>query len=616
MDKQQQQLDERFEEFDIEFAPGFYSERAGNQSVGRYKDGDRVRFREKLPEKIGGWQINTLDASIEGTARALFAWTSNAFKKLIAVGTHLKVHLVTGQSALTDITPYTKSTSHYGGSDSTLSNPFDTVNLSATVTVNHTAHGRTVGSTVYFANASAGGGITINGEYSVVTVPDVDSFTITHSSAATSTANGVGGTVDYAYEVAAGRSSAQLGLGWGASTFSDSTWGTPRSASAIIYDMRTHTISSWGEDVIINPRNEKVYYYDTSVGSRPRPIANSPSVVSFSYVSPFIQILVCCGAYVGSAQDRMYMKWTDEGDYTDFTATEDNYAGDYRAIVGSELVCAIHTERETVLFTDSAMYSQTFIGLPYTFSHILIDATIGIVGPNAGVSISGVIYFMGKGQFYAYDGVLRIMPCDVWSRVFEDFNDLQKTGVYCGTNKNFNEVWWFYASANSMTNDRYVIYNIVENCWYYGSIDRTAWIDSNIFDTPYGVCTDSYLWAHETGVDAGSSAMGEYLETYDFRLGNGRSNMLVRKLVPNFVRDRGTDAVRLTGDVTFTITGRKYQNSTAVSKGPFTFNSSKTKINPRLRAKLVSIRLDGDTQPGGDWRMDNPSWELRRSGRR
>jgi len=606
------------EDVDLVLLPGFYTEGADNQISSRYKDGDRVRFKNRLPEKMGGWLQSALDAVMVGAARALLPWASNSFEKFLAVGTNTKYYRIAGLSTVTDITPYMKATSDYAGGLTALTNPFAMTSGSAIVTVTHTAHGTTVGSRVWYGNVDAGGGITIDGGYDVTTLVNANTFKITHSSAASSTDASVGGAaVEFGYEVPIGGSQATAGLGYNAGTWNDSTWNTPRTTSAILFDLRTHSLSTWGEDVVINPRNEGLYYYDVSAHpARPQVITNSPAVVGFSYVSPFIQILVACACTTSGAQDKLYMQWCDEADYTDWTATDDNYSADFRFPIGSELLAAIHTERETLVFTDSSVYRQTFIGLPYVFSNFLLDAEIGIIGPNAGISISGVIYFMGRDQFYVYDGTLQTMNCDIWSKVFEDINYEQKSGIACGLNKANNEVWWHYCSEAAQLNDRYAIYNYQEKVWYYGSLNRTAWADTSIYASPYAVCTNGFLWTHEVGFNDGVTAMGEYLETYDFRLSKGQHNMLFRKLIPNFAIDKQTKEPHIVGDLSVYVRGKKYPNSAQVSKGPFTINSTVVKINPRLRARQASLRFEGDTALDGDWRMDSPGIEVRQSGKR
>ena len=577
---------------DLKLAPGLYRDETDRWAKNRWKDGDLIRFRRGLMQPIGGW--TTQETGITGVTRALMPHRTLDLENVLAIGTHEKLYLRYGGN-LYNITPLRDSTSA-PFSSSTLTNPFDTTNTSAVVNVSHTTHGENPGDYVLFNNATAVGGITIDGEYKIVDVIDADNYTITHTSAATSTATG-GGNVDYDYEIHIGAEHQTLGLGYGAGGFGLSTWGTARSASSIIVDARIWSLDQWGEDIIASPRGGAIYQWDATNGftTRAAVISQAPVTAERVVVSDEDRHLIALGAHDGSNNDPLLIAWCDQENFTVWTALSTNTAGTRRVDNGTRIVAGIHTKRETVIFTDSAIYSMSFIGPPNTFSIRPVADRVAILGPNSAINYGDVVYIMAKANFYVYDGILREIPCDVWEYVFRDINPDQSVKSFCGTNQQFSEVWWFYPSADSLEIDRYVIYNKEEGHWSTGTLSRTAFYDDqSIFNTVFA-SSGTTLYAHEDGTSADGALLGAYAESYDIELGGDAGFIRMNKLIPDFKS--------ITGEVDVSLLGRRFpQDPVQYTNGPHTLTGATTQVGTRMRMSQIAIKVES-TEIDSFWQM-------------
>lgn len=586
----------------LEIPPGFYSEET-DRGARRWKDGNKVRFQNGLPEKIGGWLTakTTTNGTIQltGKCRAIHDWSSLDGQRWAAFGTHKKLYLVNNR-ALYDITPIRES--------GNLTNPFTTTSGSAVVDVADVAHGLSAGDYVTYTGATAVGGITISGEYTVTSITSGNAYKITHSSAATSTATG-GGTVAYAYQISIGTEYASAAGGYGDGAYGSDTaygglgYGTPRTATDSIIEARIWSLDNWGEDLMATYQDGRIYTWDRTNGPSTRAIliANSPLTNRRVLVSTEDRHLISFGAHDGTATDPMLVKWTDQEDFTNWTPTATNSAGDKRLDYGSRIIGAVKSRGDIIIFTDEAMYAMRFVGGNDVYGFFPLGAAVSIVGANAAVEINGIVFFMGPRDFYAYDGAIRPMECAVRSYVYDSLNSTQFRQVYAAINRLKSEIIWFYPSADSQELDRYVIYNYTEKVWYYGTMDRTAWADtSSFYELPYAIDSSGYLYQHEIGVDANGSAMTAYIESYDMEIGNGKKMLSVDEMIPDF------DS--LTGDVHVTLKGRRYPHEAQFSHGPFTVTSSTGTFNPRIKARQLAVRVTSDSI-GDHWRMG--SWRLR-----
>jgi len=584
---------------DIPFKAGVFTD-ATPRDVGKagyWKSADKVRFYDGLPAKIGGWTRGVEDAQFEGRARGVCDWRSYRSQVFIAFGTHLKLYVWQG-GTYSNITPLASS--------GQLTNPFSTTDTLAAVSVMDTAHGREVGDYVEFTNATAVGGITISGEYTVTSVTNINEYVITHSSPATSTAGPGGGTVDYEYEISVGTVDSIAGLGWGAGSFGSSTWGTPRSVTDFLAAARTWAIEQWGEDVICNPRAGGIYVWDSSAGTSARAtlITQAPASANAVLVSPEDRHLIALGAHDGVAANPMLIRWCDQENYTDWTPTVTNTAGSKQLDMGNEIVCGAKVRGEHLVFTDSSLYSMVFVGPPDTFAFRTLGDNGGIVGPLAVHVFEGVAYWMGDRGFFMYDGVTKVINCSIESAVFDNLNRTQRAKVWAGVNREFREVWWLFPSAASDECDTYALFNLKDQSWSYGTLDRTMLIgDSEVIDDAYGFGTDGYLYTHEIGTDAYDQPMTAFIESGDVELDAGGNQIAhLGKFIP--------DMKDFTGAVDVTFKGKKYpQDAAYYESGPHTVTTTTPFINPRIRARQLALRIDSSAL-GDAWRLGTPRVDL------
>lgn len=562
---------------DVPVQPGMYTLSTDRGARGRWKNGQWVRFWKGMVEKIGGYNKNSTN-TFTGKARAALDWLTLSLVRYIALGTHLKLQLWLGGTYY-DITPL-RSTATLGV------NPFAMTSGSAEVTVTHVAHGAYVDDYVTFSGATAAGGITISGEYQITTMVDVDTYKITHTAQASSTTTGGGAAVEAKYQIHVGVASTEYVSGYGAGAYGAGTYGTTRTLSSLLSYARIWSLDNWGEDLIACCRDQGVYVWDASVGTGTRAavISGAPTVCKAAFVSEQNRHLVV----LGPDSEPLKVKWSDAEDYTDWTPTASNAAGSKLLSGGNELYCAVKTDGETILFTDSVMYSMKFEGPPYVFSFDPKGSSFGIRGPNAAREAGGKIYWMGKKEFYVYDGSTSTLACDVLPTVFDNINSDQGALVFAGANRGFAEVWWLYPSADATECDRYVIYNYEDKTWAFGTLARTVFIgDSDNITNTYACGTDGYIYDHESGVNADGGALSAYAETGDLEIAEGEEIMFVDKLIPDFAE--------LSGTLSLTIKGRRYPKGEQLTKGPYSITSSTEKVQPRFTARQMSLYLSVST---------------------
>ena len=496
-----------------------------------------------------------------------------------------------------------------------LINPITTADESTTITITDAAHGSRVGDFVAITGAAATGGITaenLNRKAGYqITAITTNTYTITSPTAATSTVSAGGGNaVALAYLIGIGQGlgtqSSDPALGWGVGGWSGGTWGTPRSESESDINLTNSnwTLNLWGEDLIATVRGGGIYYWDTSATVSNRAVLVSslsgalsvPSSALVSTVSFPDRHFIAAGtqAYAvggGGDVDPMLLRWSDQEDFTDFGPTSTNTAGDQRLQVGTKIVSMVASREETIISTDEAIYGMTFVGPPFIFSFRLLATNSGAAGLNTMVNVDGNVFWMGKRNFFTYNGVVQEIPCSVQYYVFDRMQTryIDKTSV--GHNKEFKEVTWFYVSnensaATNPEPDSYVTFNYAENAWSVGSMDRTVWRDSfGARNVPFAFDPDGYLYNQETGTSADGSAMTSFIESSPGEIPNtGQDLYLVDKVIPD---------VTMTSDTTLSlfINTRKYPNATEVTKGPFSITSSTEKVSTRAKGRQMSMKL-------------------------
>ena len=490
----------------LDIAPGIYSDETDTGAMGTWKDCDLIRFKNGLVQSLGGWKKKTLTgASILGVARSVHDWSALDGTKYMALGTEKRLYIIEPSLLVTNITPIRATSSPsgpFGTSDSGAHDPNGTSKKFFTFTDDGN-HDSTVGDIVEFAGyTSPVGGIVVNGSFEVVKVVSQTVITLKGAEEASSTVVGGGGAGTVTYEITSGSGDAGFVVGYGTGAYGAETYGTPRTVSTFTTEARVWSLDNWGEDLIASPRGGKIYVWDKSVGlgTRATAIANAPITNLHVLVSSENRQLISFGAHNGTTDDPLFIAWCDNEDFTTWIPASNNNAGTKRLDSGSTIVTAIQTRVGMLILTDVSVHIMQPLSGAEVFSFREIGTGISIAGPSAGVGANGVVYFMGLSNFYVYDGVLRVHPCPNWTRVYDDLNIAQGFSTYCSHSKNFNEVWWFYPSASKFQNDKYMVFNYVENIWYYGEMDRASYHDySPFFRLPYGWDAAGNLYTHEDG---------------------------------------------------------------------------------------------------------------------
>ena len=542
----------------LQFKPGINREGTNYSNEGGWFDGDKIRFKSGYVERIGGWQ-SVAATTFEGSCRNMLDFVTLASQNLLFMGTHKKAYLEDG-GTYNDITPI-RTTLTLGV------DPITTGSAgSGIVTITATSHGSDAGDFVTIAGATAVDGITadeLNQNFEILTVGSSgNTFTVD-----------TGGSVTAAMEIGIGLDTTILGNGWGAGTWGRFTWGSG-AGSLAGQNLRLWFSDSWGEDLVANIVDGKLYYWDATNGTTTRMVELSsvagasdvPTTVRRVMVSDTDRHVLCFGANpIGSSTfDPLLIRWSSQESVTDWTPTAINTAGDLRLSQGSEIITAIRTTRQVLVFTESSLHSVQFIGPPYTFGTAILGTNVRIAGPNTAISVNDVVFWMGQENFYFYDGRIQPIPCSVRQYVFDDINRNQSFKFFAGSLSSNTEVWWFYCSANSNEVDRYVVYNYLEKIWYYGTLSRTAWNDrasgNRLF--PQAPGTDGVLYNHEDGLDDGSVnppvAINAYVQSSDFDIGDGQQFMLVNRVLPdlNFTESTATSPA-----VSFVMNSRNYNGN-------------------------------------------------------
>jgi hypothetical protein len=619
----------------LTFRPGIVREGTQYDNEGGWFDCNLIRFRQGRPEKFAGWEEITSSTYL-GTSRALHNWIALDGTKYLGNGTHLKYYIKEGNN-FNDVTPIRLTTS---AGDVT----FSASNGDATITVTDTAHGAVQNDFVTFSGASSlGGNITaavLNQEYQVATVVNANSYTIEakDTSESTVTANssdtGNGGSsVVGAYQVNTGLDNFVASTGWGVNPWDDGTWGSSTSLSSV-NQLRIWTHDNFGENLIINARGAGIFEWIESNGVTTRAVnlstrtgANLVPTVGLQVITSEIdRHLIVLGADpindAGTARtgtiDPMLIAFSDQENELEFEPKITNTAGSLRLSSGSQIIGAVKSRQEIVIFTDTAVYSMQFVGPPFTFRVNLINESSGLIGPKASVTAPQGIYFMSYDNFYIYNGSVQKLPCNVLNYVFSDINQSQAFKINAFTNTKENEVGWFYPSSTSEEVDRYVIYNFQDKVWYYGQLSRTAWLDSGVESFPQATST-SKLFQHEIGFnDDGSPMTGVFIESSDFDLGDGDSFQFIRRILPDvrFIEDPNN------GSVNLVVKTRNGNGATLSTKSTSEVKSDTDQLHIRARARQAVLRLESNDDAVNDgnlsvgWRLGATRMDIKQDGRK
>lgn len=705
----------------LQLRPGVNREGTTLANEGGWFECNKIRFRSGYPQKLGGWQPISSSTYI-GTARSLWNWVTLQGYNLLAVGTSSKYYVESG-GTYNDITPIRET--------ATLTDPFTTTNGSRVVIVTDVNHGATDGDYVTYSGATTVGGLNLNGEFRITYI-STNSYSITASSAATSSATG-GGTVTAKYQLNSGLEIYGYVTGWGAglwggfvlntqqtaltvplnasnttitvasttgfsnatgtvlinqelatytgntaTTFTGATRGangtiaTSHSNGSIVYNARVFT--GWGESasfgitqrlrlwseanfgdyLIINPRGGSLYMWVpqyTPGGSllftTPATLLSNsssgvyqtdtscPIVANFVMVSDSSRFVIAFGVndYGSTAQDPMLIRWSDQEDYAVWAPSATNQAGSFRLSAGSEIIAAQQTRQEILVFTDGAVFSMQYLGPPFVWGFNILSDNISIAGPNVVATANNITYWMGKDKFYAYTGRVETLPSALRQYVFGDINMEQADQFFAGTNEGYSEIWWYYCSSGSSVIDRYVIYNYLDQVWYYGTLGRTAWLDSPLREYPMAATYSHTIVYHEIGnddieVNGTINPIDSYIQSSDFDIGDGHNFGFVWRMIPDITFDGSTTQTG-TPEVTFTVRPRQNPGaaygaspsptvasaqSYAVQKN-YTVQEFTEIVYTRIRGRQMAFKVSSN-QLGCQWQLGVPRIDVRADGRR
>ena len=397
-------------------------------------------------------------------------------------------------------------------------------------------------------------------------------------------------------------------VGWGSSSSTAANTGS---------NIRLFSQDNWGEDLLLNVFDGTPYYWDKTLGlgSRATDLASQPNASGAPTITRRIMVsgsdrhVVCfgCNPLGETAQDLLMVRWSDQENPADWTPTATNTAGSQRISSGSEIISAQKTRQEMLIWTDTALHAMRFTGPPFTFGFSMLANNVSIIGPNAVTTVGDKVFWMDRENFYVYTGRVQVIPCTLLRYVFDDINLEQSFKCFAASNKMFDEVFWFYPSADSTEIDRYVKFNFTENTWDLGTLSRTAWVDYGVHDNPRacGIANSTnFVYIHETGDDDDGSAMTSFIESADFDLGDGQQFMFVSRLIP----DIDITSTSATASVDYVLKTRNFPGDSLATNSTNAVTSSTQQAFLRSRSRQAALRIESSTTDItwtlGDLRLD------------
>jgi hypothetical protein len=585
--------------------PGVDKQNTEYGAEGGWIDSDYIRFRYGLPEKVGGWnQFGENVVNLVGAPSEIFTWNDLDGSPYVVVGTNKKVYVYYG-GTWADITPIR---------DTNTGVTFDTTSGSNLVSVNDSGHGAITGDFVTISATTGNpGGIpnaTMNGEYEIITVTSANKYVIQASVNATSTVSATG-TATATYQINTGSDVSYADFGWGTGTWGLLTWGTARPPSAsIALFSSVWQFDTFGENLIMQLVDGGIYEWlpSTGIGVRATAISGAPTKSKYALVSTPDRHLICFGteSTIGtpSSQDPMFVRFSNQEDINTFVATATNTAGGQRLTDGNFIVSALRSRGQILIWTDTALHGMQYLGPPYTFGFQQLGANCGLIGPHASADVNGVAYWMAKDAFFVFDGTVKKLPCTVQDYVFKDLNFTQAQKVHVGINTQFNEVTWWYCTADNDYIDRFVTYNYLEQVWSVGTMPRTAWADLGTYSNPLATTFDpdstaatistingltagrSRIFNQENGANGDGQPILAYVKSGYFDIGDGDQVLFMKRFIPDFKNQEGNLTVRLLL--------RLYPQAPATpsSLDPYIIEPSTQKVDTRARGRQVALQIE------------------------
>jgi hypothetical protein len=624
------------------FRPGVNKENTNYSGEGGWYDCDKVRFRSGFPEKIGGWTRYSNDQFL-GTCRSLNNWTTLDGTSLIGVGTNSKMYLNKG-GAYYDITPIYDTSVNVS---TATSGPFFASNGSNVVTVVDATYNPELGDYVIFSgSANLGGNVTstvINTQYQVASVVNSTAYTVTIPVTANASDTGHGGNaVTITYLLPTGNDVYTIGNGWGAGPWSRGGWGSGY-VTGIGSQLRLWTQDNFGQNLIFAPRGGELYYWNATTGVNARAVTLESAANAAAFSGQFVpnqtnqiissavqRFVIAFGANpydptdANTDFDPLLVRWSDQENPFDWVPSATNQSGEQRLTIGSEIIQAVNTRQEIVVYTDAAVYSMQYLGPPYVWGFQLLQDNISIMSPRSAITINNITYWMGTDKFFMYSGRVETLPSTLRQFVFRNLNKAQSWQVFAASNEQYSEVWWFYCSTNSNVVDSYVVYNYLDRVWYYGTLGRTAWLDSGTETYPIAADYNRRLLNHEDGVDdvSGPSpvAINAYIQSSDYDIQDGHNFGFVWRILPD-VTFSGSSAA--SPSCTMVIKPRTNSGSaygapnapTVVRTQSFPVEEFTGQVYTRIRGRQLAFRIES-SGVGTAWQLGSPRMDIRPDGRR
>lgn len=583
----------------LNLKPGFSRERTTLTEEGSWYDGDHVRFRKGKPENLRGYEKKN-NNTFDGTARELVNWVDNNTTPLLSLATEQKWYIYQDDTYY-DITPITTAVD--------LTGKFNTTAGSSAIQVSLTDHGAVAGDWVEFSSTTTvGGNVAVSGTY-VIASAATNTFDVTFVSTADATSVGAGvGTVGFLLNT--GNVDAIADAGYGSGVYNAGVsitgargWNEPTNISDILYKQTQWSMDNWGEDLIGCRRGGNIFYWDRDVSVVPQRamiVSAAPATNDFIIISPNDRHLISLGCEGFAAPySPMRVRWADQEDYTNWTPSVTTTAGELDLTDGTLLVGAVRSRNQIHVFSDNALHSLQYVGPPYIFNLRQLGTNCGLIGTHAAIDYDGITYWMSDNNFYRFDGTVRQIPCEVRKYIFERINRTQRDKIYCGINSEFKEIIWLYPSVGNTECDSYVIYNVLEDHWVYGTSKWTTFQDRNVFSNTITTGSDSYLFDNEPEgiIDYDGEPNVSYLESAYADMENGKNIMFVDRFVPDF---EITD-----GNIQLTLTTKMYPQSNEIVKGPYTINADTHKVDLRARGRQYKLRFDSNS-PNTLWEYGTP----------
>ena len=644
---------------DFKVLPGIDKQNTDSGAEFRWVDSDNVRFRYGLPEKVGGWSSLVTD-TIVGVSRKMHAFVDLDGNRYVAIGTD-KFLLLYFEGQLFDITPV--KTALTGATIATTSG-------SAVCTITKASHGLSAGDIVQFNNVTLPGGTGYTAadfedkNFQVTGVTSTSVFTVTQTTNASATVS-TGGSIELIPYEPVGPAAQSYGYGWGIDGWGSGNWGEAASASDVSLEPGLWSLDNFGEVLIATIANGKTFTWNAGAASATSNRAstttsgfstsNNPTATRLTLVSPTTRHLCHFGTEttIGSTstQDDMFIRFSDQEDINDYTATAINSAGDFRLQDGTKIMGALKAKETILVWTDNALYTMKFVGAPFTFGFEQVGTNCGLIGKNAAVEIDGVAFWMSANGFFMYDGTVKSLPCSVEDFVYDNIDTTKGQQVMAGLNNLYTEVIWWYPSQGSEYNDKYVVFNYGEQMkggtWYIGTEARTSWIDAVVYPKPFGTKYDdsasgtfpevigedglgqTTLFEHEVGTDqvnpnGTTTLITSFVKSYDFDLQQrtrstqgqptgpgivGEFFLALRRFIPDFKT--------LQGNAKVTLAVKRYpqQSETTTTLSPFTITSTTDKKDTRARGRFVNIKIENDAV-SETWRFGTLKIDIQPDGRR